>query len=215
MSSSARMSEAGLSPGTKAVDTGVFRQCAKAPGPRDQRYPQNPDSAESAHRSEALQKATGHLGGIRSWDDSDPWAGARKESESSPPAAKRLKRNAVEKDKKREAEEKDIQKVKVLMLSLSEEQLNRYEMYRRSAFPRETVKHLIQRAAGISVSRSVVIAVAGLAKVFVGEVVEEALDVCERWGETPPLQPKHLREAVRRLSSKGKVPDTKPRNVLF
>ncbi|XP_045703757.1 transcription initiation factor TFIID subunit 11-like [Phyllostomus hastatus] len=202
------MSKAGLSSSTKALDTGVCRQRAiiarQGPGTSDtRRIP--------VHRSEELQKASDHQGGIRRQEDSDPWAGARKES---PPAAKRLKRNAIEKERKREVDNEEAQKVKLLN-SLSEEQLNRYEMYRCSAFPRATVKHLIQRAAGTSVSPNVVIAVAGLAKVFVGEVVEEALDVCERWGETPPLQPKHLREAVRRLSSKGKVPNNRPRNVLF
>ncbi|XP_035875957.1 transcription initiation factor TFIID subunit 11-like [Phyllostomus discolor] len=205
------MSKAGLSSSTKALDTGVCRQPAVArqgPGTSDpRRIP--------AHRSEELQKASDHQGGIRRQEGSDPRAGARQESQSSPPAAKRLKRNAIEREGKREADEEEAQKVKLLK-SLSEEQLNRYEVYRCSAFPRATVKHLIQRAAnGTSVSPNVVIAVAGLAKVFVGEVVEEALDVCERWGETPPLQPRHLREAVRRLSSKGKVPNTRPRNVLF
>ncbi|KAG8002522.1 Transcription initiation factor TFIID subunit 11 [Nibea albiflora] len=143
-------------------------------------------------------------------------AGDDEEEGTSGQPSKRLK---VEPEKKKEkrhkVDEDEIQKMQVLVSSFSEEQLNRYEMYRRSAFPKAAIKRLIQSITGSSVSQNVVIAMSGISKVFAGEIVEEALDVCEKWGDTPPLQPKHMREAVRRLKSRNQIPNSKYKHILF
>ncbi|XP_068672208.1 transcription initiation factor TFIID subunit 11-like [Montipora capricornis] len=108
------------------------------------------------------------------------------------------------------------EKMQLLVSSFSEEQLNRYEMYRRAAFPKAAIKRLMQSVTGgTSIPPNVVIAMAGIAKVFVGEVVEEACDTMEKCNEKGPIQPKHLREAVRRLKRKGLVPNTRYQKRLF
>ncbi|XP_017075878.2 transcription initiation factor TFIID subunit 11 [Drosophila eugracilis] len=121
------------------------------------------------------------------------------DGDSGEPAHKKLKT-------KKELEEEERERMQVLVSNFTEEQLDRYEMYRRSAFPKAAVKRLMQTITGCSVSQNVVIAMSGIAKVFVGEVVEEALDVMEAQGESGALQPKFIREAVRRLRSKNRMP---------
>ncbi|EFN83380.1 transcription initiation factor TFIID subunit 11 [Harpegnathos saltator] len=130
------------------------------------------------------------------------------------PISSKERRESKEKSKK-ELEEEEREKMQVLVSNFTEDQLDRYEMYRRAAFPKAAIKRIMQTITGCSVSQNVVIAMSGIAKVFVGEIVEEALDVMERHDETGPLQPKHLREAVRRLRLQGQIPNGRAHKAFF
>ncbi|XP_003424102.1 transcription initiation factor TFIID subunit 11 [Nasonia vitripennis] len=127
-----------------------------------------------------------------------------------------IKERRESKDKNRkELEEEEREKMQVLVSNFTEDQLDRYEMYRRAAFPKAAIKRIMQTITGCSVSQNVVIAMSGIAKVFIGEIVEEALDVMEANEESGPLQPKHLREAVRRLRLQGQIPHGKSQKLFF
>lgn len=89
-------------------------------------------------------------------------------------------------------------------------QLRRYEQYRRSDLTNQKVKKVLVQLNPIlqKASEQYVIAVKGLAKLFVGDVVETSIQVRKQYGDTGPLQPKHLREAYRRLRRDGVIPNT-------
>ncbi|XP_027244824.1 transcription initiation factor TFIID subunit 11 isoform X4 [Cricetulus griseus] len=132
--------------------------------------PEETDGDAEASRRAAAESE------LKSQDVSDLTAVEREDSSLLTPAAKKLKLDTKEKrEKKQKVDEDEIQKMQILVSSFSEEQLNRYEMYRRSAFPKAAIKRLIQSITGTSVSQNVVIAMSGISKVFVGEVVEEDL----------------------------------------
>lgn len=70
---------------------------------------------------------------------------------------------------------------------------------------------MIQQTLGQQVSAPVAQIVAGIGKVFVGEIVEKARKVQQQRGETGPLSPDHLREAYRLYQQEaGRVGAARP-----
>merc|ERR1712029_1085162 len=148
-------------------------------------------------------------------------AGSGNQSEKPAKEAKHLKsdnqpaeQKLIDGKTKEEIETEERERMQHLVSNFTEDQLDRYEMYRRAAFPKVAIKRIMQGLTGSSVGQNVVIAMSGISKVFAGEVVEEALDYMDQLGETGPLKPKHLREAARRLRSRDVFPRTKKRSVL-
>ena len=103
---------------------------------------------------------------------------------------------------------KEREKMQLLVSAFSNSQQDQYEVFRRSSFPKSGVRRIMQGACGSMVTQNAVIAMAGITKVYVGEIVEAALQAREEMGEEGPLKPKHIREAVRRMKNKTKIPNS-------
>ncbi|KAF9162265.1 transcription initiation factor TFIID subunit 11 [Actinomortierella ambigua] len=93
------------------------------------------------------------------------------------------------------------EELKALLDCFSPEQLQRYEVYRRSTLSRPTIKKLVATILNQQVSQTMAFVVAGFCKVYVGEMVEKAKEVMDEWGHIGPIRPEHLREAQRRYKA--------------
>lgn len=71
----------------------------------------------------------------------------------------------------------DRERLKLLLAKLSEEQMNRYEAFRRANLNRTGIKKLANAVLNQSITANVAVTLSGLAKVFVGELVEKAREV--------------------------------------
>lgn len=108
-----------------------------------------------------------------------------------------------------QSESKD--NLKVLMDNFSPAQYERFEAYRRHALPKQAIRKVIQQTTGQQVSQPVAQIVAGVGKVFVGEIVEKARQVQARRNDSGPLTPDHLREAYRMYQAEtGRVGSARP-----
>ena len=85
------------------------------------------------------------------------------------------------------------------------EQLQRFDHYQRSKFPRVAMNSLMKETVGHSSQKSAIV-LASLAKMFVGEMVETAREQMTSVGESGPIQPHRLRQAYRTLQNSGVVP---------
>ncbi|KAK4371151.1 hypothetical protein RND71_010626 [Anisodus tanguticus] len=100
-----------------------------------------------------------------------------------------------------------LSKMQSILSQFTEEQMSRYESFRRSGFQKSNMKKLLISITGNSkISIPMTIVVSGIAKLFVGELVETARMVMAERKDTGPIRPCHMREAYRRLKLEGKIP---------
>ncbi|VAH78984.1 unnamed protein product [Triticum turgidum subsp. durum] len=100
-----------------------------------------------------------------------------------------------------------LAKMNALLSQFTEDQMNRYESFRRSGFQKSNMKKLLASITGSQkISMPTTIVVSGIAKMFVGEVIETGKIVMSERKDSGPIRPCHIREAYRRLKLEGKIP---------
>ncbi|XP_051116014.1 transcription initiation factor TFIID subunit 11 [Andrographis paniculata] len=113
----------------------------------------------------------------------------------------------VELGKLRSGDPAKTAKMQEILAHFTEEQMSRYESFRRSGFQKSNMKRLLTSITGSAkISIPMTIVVSGIAKMFVGELVETARIVMGERRDSGPIRPSHMREAYRRLKLEGKIP---------
>lgn len=105
--------------------------------------------------------------------------------------------------------------MQAVISQFTEAQMSRYESFRRSGFQKSNMKRLLVSITGSQkISVPMTIVVSGIAKMFVGELVETARVVMNERKDSGPIRPCHIREAYRRLKFEGKVPRRSVRRLF-
>jgi transcription initiation factor TFIID subunit 11 len=127
----------------------------------------------------------------------------------------------------------DHERLNLIAKFFTDKQMNRYAKFKESSLEnrkkiRSTnkiecprIKRVVQSVLGenIQISNSIQIAMHGIAKIYAGELIEEAKEIMvdedgkkEKYG---PIKPRHLREARRRMSQRGTLPSHKPKKFFL
>jgi len=93
-----------------------------------------------------------------------------------------------------------------LLATMDDMELDRYEAYRRSCLPRPKMKKLLSSLSNFPVhDDKILIVLCSLAKMFVGQIVQESRSVASSMGDSGPLRPQHIRRAFKKLESEGAI----------
>ncbi|CDO92063.1 unnamed protein product [Kluyveromyces dobzhanskii CBS 2104] len=79
----------------------------------------------------------------------------------------------------RELDETELKKL--FMSRLDEEQMNRYEVFKRTSLAKNQIKKISGVVTNQTVANNINLLLGGVGKIFVGEIVEKALDIKEKW----------------------------------
>ncbi|KAL0477989.1 RNAi component TAF [Acrasis kona] len=105
-------------------------------------------------------------------------------------------------DNKRQSERERTAR---LLQKFTTDQQKRYEAFKRSKFQFSAIKKVMFQASNVASNHTMQIVMAGITKLYVGDLVENAKLIMTEWNEKGPVQPKHLKEAYRRIQQKQGV----------
>ena len=106
------------------------------------------------------------------------------------------------------------EKINQALSKFSDEELTRFEFYMRSHLRKNKVKDILRENLGakFNVTDEMCIAVGGLAKLFVGELMHYSMEVLEQQQDntnnnnvSESLKMEHIEEAVFRMKKEGKI----------
>ncbi|KAG5513721.1 hypothetical protein PMAC_000759 [Pneumocystis sp. 'macacae'] len=113
-------------------------------------------------------------------------------------------------------EDEEKMRLKILLDSFNEDQMRRYEIFRRANLDRSSFRRMVNSMLNQSITPNICIVISGFVKVFIGEIIEKARDIQQQWGHTGPLAPDHLREAYRIYKRDTKrMPQSRTHRRLF
>lgn len=179
----------------------------ESPVAADEIEPQTPapssDRIDDIGTNDGLSNPSTSTGAVMSFGTSGPISKPKEDEEE-----EEEENMEIELGKLTSAGDPDkMAKMQAILTQFTEEQMNRYESFRRSGFQKTNMRRLLTSITGSSkISLPMSIVVSGIAKMFVGELIETARIVMTERQESGPIRPCHIREAYRRLKLEGKVP---------
>lgn len=103
-----------------------------------------------------------------------------------------------------------------LLKTLHDKELDRYEAFRRSNLSRGRMRKLLMSISGQTINdEKILIVVCCLAKMFVGELIEEAREMATMEGYEGPLLRAHIHHAYTLMESEGHVKHKRVLKKLF
>lgn len=92
-------------------------------------------------------------------------------------------------------------RMKILLDSFNEDQMARYEVFRRVGLNNQNIKRLANNILAQTLPQNIAVVIRGSSKIFVGEIIERARQVQRERGQSGSLTPEHLRDAYRQYRS--------------